>query len=171
LAGLAGLAGDEGDLRHAQTAGRRQEGRRQCGTWGRPAEAVGRARGVTQARLLRAETQVRPGRQSREFWSQGRGRTSLVAEYGFLIESTRRPDLARVSRAWRQALQIQVSHVASRLGSDDPETDSEIILSVIAGLEIDHLSTPLDPSTTQAIRTALRRTITRLGLRGNAARR
>jgi TetR/AcrR family transcriptional regulator, regulator of biofilm formation and stress response len=97
-------------------------------------------------------------------------RTSLVAEYEFLIESTRRPDLARVSRAWRQALQIQVSHVASRLGSDDPETDSEIILSVIAGLEIDHLSTPLDPSTTQEIRTALRRTITRLGLRGNAAR-
>jgi TetR/AcrR family transcriptional regulator, regulator of biofilm formation and stress response len=34
----------------------------------------------------------------------------------------------------------------------------------------DHLSTPLDPSTTQTIRTALRRTITRLGLRGNAAR-
>jgi DNA-binding transcriptional regulator YbjK len=97
-------------------------------------------------------------------------RTSLVAEYEFLIESTRRPDLARVSRAWRQALQIQVSHVASRLGSDDPETDSEIILSVIAGLEIDHLSTPLDPSTTQAIRTALRRTIAGLGLRGNAAR-
>ena len=97
-------------------------------------------------------------------------RTSLVAEYEFLIESTRRPDLARVLRAWRQALQIQVSHVASRLGSDDPETDSEIILSVIAGLEIDHLSTPLHPSTTQAIRTALRRTITRLGLRGNAAR-
>jgi DNA-binding transcriptional regulator YbjK len=97
-------------------------------------------------------------------------RTSLVAEYEFLIESTRRPDLARVSRAWRQALQIQVSHVARRLGSDDPETDSEIILSVIAGLEIDHLSTPLDPSTVQAIRAALRRTITGLGLRGNAAR-
>jgi DNA-binding transcriptional regulator YbjK len=97
-------------------------------------------------------------------------RTSLVAEYEFLIESTRRPDLARVSRAWRQALQIQVSHVASRLGSDDPETDSEISLSVIAGLEIDHLSPPPDPSTTQAIRTALRRTIAGLGLRGNAAR-
>ncbi|MGC9543180.1 TetR/AcrR family transcriptional regulator [Streptomyces sp. UG1] len=97
-------------------------------------------------------------------------RTSLVAEYEFLIESTRRPDLARVSRAWRQALQLQVSHVASRLGSDDPETDSEIILSVIAGLEIDHLYTPLDPSATQAIRTALRRTITKLGLRGNATR-
>lgn len=98
-------------------------------------------------------------------------RTSLVAEYEFLIESTRRPDLARVSRAWRQALQIQVGHVARRLGSDDPETDSEIILSVIAGLEIDHLSTPLDPSTVRAIRAALRRTITGLGLRGNAARR
>ncbi|WTZ46965.1 hypothetical protein OG241_18180 [Streptomyces sp. NBC_01390] len=38
----------------------------------------------------------------------------------------------------------------------------------MAGLELDHLSTPLDPSTTQAIRTALRRTITRLGLHGKA---
>ncbi|WP_405826289.1 hypothetical protein [Streptomyces sp. NBC_01390] len=56
----------------------------------------------------------------------------------------------------------------SRLGSDDPETDADIILSVMAGLELDHLSTPLDPSTTQAIRTALRRTITRLGLHGKA---
>jgi hypothetical protein len=65
---------------------------------------------------------------------------------------------------------IQVGHVASRLGSDDPETDSGIILAVIAGLEIDHLSTPLDPSTTQAIRTALRRTITKLGLHGKATR-
>lgn len=98
-------------------------------------------------------------------------RTSLVAEYEFLIESTRRPDLARVSRAWRQALQIQVGHIASRLGSDDPETDAEIILSVIAGLEIDHLSTPLDPSTMRAIRTALRRAITKLGLNGDAVRR
>jgi hypothetical protein len=67
-------------------------------------------------------------------------------------------------------LQIQVGHVASRLGSDDPETDAEILLSVVAGLEIDHLSTPLDPSTTQAIRATLRRTITRLGLRGDAER-
>ncbi|MFE2988554.1 TetR/AcrR family transcriptional regulator [Streptomyces sp. NPDC059262] len=97
-------------------------------------------------------------------------RASLVAEYEFLIQSTRRPDLARVSRAWRQALRIQIGHVASRLGSDDPETDSGIILAVIAGLEIDHLSTPLDPSTTQAIRTALRRTITKLGLHGKATR-
>ncbi|KUM34886.1 TetR family transcriptional regulator [Arthrobacter sp. EpRS71] len=92
-------------------------------------------------------------------------RTSLVAEYEFLIESTRNPELARISRAWRQALQMQISHIAARLGSDDPETDAEIILSIVAGLEIDHLSTPPDPATRQAIRSALSRTISKLWLR------
>lgn len=95
-------------------------------------------------------------------------RTSLVAEYEFLTESTRNPELARISRAWRQALQLQISHIAARLGSDDPETDAEIILSVVAGLEIDHLSVPPDPATRQAIRDALSRIISKLWLRGDA---
>lgn len=64
----------------------------------------------------------------------------LVAEYEYVLEASRRPELARASNALRQALQTLLAEVLTRLGSDDPETDARIIVTVMGGVEVDNLT-------------------------------
>lgn len=64
---------------------------------------------------------------------------SHVAEYEFLVEASRRPELARASTAWQQALRAQLVNVVRGLGAAHPETDAGVILAVVAGLEVDRL--------------------------------
>lgn len=65
---------------------------------------------------------------------------AIVAEYEFLIESSRRDDLARASSAWLQSLQAQLVAVLTARGSSSPDDDARLILAVMAGLEVDNLS-------------------------------
>jgi TetR/AcrR family transcriptional regulator, regulator of biofilm formation and stress response len=65
--------------------------------------------------------------------------TELIAEYEFLLEATRRPELARASTAWLQALHDRLHETVRALGSPDPATDTRILLAAVAGLEVDNL--------------------------------
>jgi TetR/AcrR family transcriptional regulator, regulator of biofilm formation and stress response len=65
--------------------------------------------------------------------------TELIAEYEFLLEATRRPELARASTAWLRALHDRLHETVRGLGSPDPATDTGILLAAVAGLEVDHL--------------------------------
>jgi DNA-binding transcriptional regulator YbjK len=65
--------------------------------------------------------------------------TELIAEYEFLLEATRRPELARASTAWLQALHDRLHETVRGLGSPDPAADTGILLATMSGLEIDHL--------------------------------
>lgn len=65
--------------------------------------------------------------------------TDLIAEYEFLLEATRRPELARASTAWLQALHERLLGTVRSLGSPDPATDTRILLAAVAGLEVDNL--------------------------------
>lgn len=94
-----------------------------------------------------------------DFIIEGLGPTRhrLIAEYEFLVESSRRPELARTSSAWQQSLQAQLRRVATSLGSTSPRTDTRLILAVLAGLEIDNLSAPSLPAQATMVRSVLRR--------------
>lgn len=84
---------------------------------------------------------------------------ALVAEYEFLVEASRRPEVARASTAWQQALHAQLANVLSRLGSSEPITDARLIMATIAGLEIDNLTSD---KVTRTQSTAIRESLTRL---------
>lgn len=84
---------------------------------------------------------------------------SLVAEYEFLVEASRRPEVARASTAWQQALQAQLANVLRRLGSSEPATDARLIMGAIAGLEVDNLTSD---ALTRTQTTAICETLTRL---------
>ena len=85
---------------------------------------------------------------------------ALVAEYEFLVEASRRPEVARASTAWQQALQAQLANVLRRLGSSAPATDARLVMATVAGLEVDNLtSDALTRSESVAIRETLARLI------------
>ena len=84
---------------------------------------------------------------------------ALVAEYEFLVEASRRPEVARASTAWQQALHAQLGNVLGRLGSSEPSTDARLIMATIAGLEVDNLTRD---ALTRPQSTAIRDTLARL---------
>ncbi|PPF29451.1 TetR family transcriptional regulator [Rathayibacter tritici] len=65
---------------------------------------------------------------------------AIVAEYEFLIEATRRAELARASSAWKQSLHAQLADVLHSRGALTPEEDAGLVMAVLAGLEIDNLT-------------------------------
>ena len=56
---------------------------------------------------------------------------SLIAEYEFIVEASRRGELARESSAWQQSLRTQLLMTFERFGSSDPETDARLTLAVL----------------------------------------
>ncbi|BBZ78671.1 hypothetical protein MANY_40080 [Mycolicibacterium anyangense] len=91
-------------------------------------------------------------------------RHQLLAEYEFTIEAVRRPVLAEASAAWQAILGAQLQAVVESLGSPRPKADARLILSVLAGLEIDHLSTPVEVAQAQMISDVLHRLLSVLAL-------
>lgn len=83
---------------------------------------------------------------------------AIVAEYEFLIEASRRAELARASTAWQQSLHAQLSNVLQARGALDPDDDAGLVMAVLAGLEIDNLTRgALAKSQAAAIRRSLDR--------------
>jgi DNA-binding transcriptional regulator YbjK len=130
------------------------------------AEAFQRHTQQETERIVRTITGLREGLTAQQladrladFIIEGLGpsRRRLIAEYEFLVESSRRPELARTSSAWQQSLQAQLRRVVTSLGSTNPRTDTRLILAVLARLEIDNLSAPLRPAQVTMVRSVLRR--------------
>ncbi len=91
-------------------------------------------------------------------------RWQLLTEYEFLNAAARRDDLQRASAAWLQSLQAHLEATVTALGSSSPRTDARLVLSVLAGLEVDHLGAPLQPAARRAIRATLERLFAGLDL-------
>jgi DNA-binding transcriptional regulator YbjK len=117
-------------------------------------------------RVVKTITDLREGLPSEhladrlaDFVIEGLGdaREQLLAEYAFLVESSRRPELARTSSAWQNSLRTQLRRVLASLGSKNPNTDARLVLAVLAGLEIDNLAGELQPSQARMVRAVLRR--------------
>lgn len=84
---------------------------------------------------------------------------ALVAEYEYILEASRRPDLARASTLWQQTLHVLLTEVVARLGAVDASTDARLVMAVMAGLEVDNL-TGTAPTAEQA--EMIERTMARL---------
>ena len=97
-------------------------------------------------------------------------RTHLLAEYEFTIAGVRRPELAEASIAWQATLNAQLQAVMASLQSPSPKADARLILAVLAGLEVDQLAAPLQPSDARMIRDVLQRLLWSLELAWTAAR-
>lgn len=81
----------------------------------------------------------------------------LVSEYQFLVASTGEEGLQRASAAWLQTLQAHLEATVSALSSSQPRTDARLLLTVLAGLELDNLAVPLDAAGEQTVRRLLTR--------------
>lgn len=74
-------------------------------------------------------------------------RDQLIAEYALLVEAAQRPELAALSKAWRQSMLGRMSAIFTELDSPQPDLDAQLVLAVLAGFEVDSLG----PSEDEAI--------------------
>jgi TetR/AcrR family transcriptional regulator, regulator of biofilm formation and stress response len=86
-------------------------------------------------------------------------RRQLISEYELLVGATREPELASLSRSWQQAMQRELRRVAKKLGSAQPTIDAQLLLGLLAGLEVDHLSAEPDTTDQAAIRAVIQRAV------------
>jgi len=89
-------------------------------------------------------------------------RRQLISEYELLIGATREPELANLSRFWQQAMQRELSDIARKLGSSQPAIDAQLLLELMAGLEVDNLSTEPDTADKARIQAVILRAVSAL---------
>ena len=68
-----------------------------------------------------------------------KSRDFVVAGYELSVEAARREDLAVLNRIWCGALQERLELVLTDLGSDNPSEPAQLVLAVMAGLEVNHM--------------------------------
>jgi len=66
-------------------------------------------------------------------------RDFVIAGYELSVEAARREELARLNRIWCGALEEQLEIVLANLGSHNPSMHAQLVLAVVAGLEVNHL--------------------------------
>lgn len=86
-------------------------------------------------------------------------RRQLISEYELLVGATREPELASLSRSWQEPMRRELRSVAKKLGSAKPAVDAQLLLGLLAGLEVDHLSAEPDASEQAEIRAVVRRAV------------
>lgn len=67
-------------------------------------------------------------------------RSTRLVLFELEVEAARRTELAPLSRAWTDAYVRAVSPTLARLGSTDPERDAWIVVTALAGMELELLA-------------------------------
>jgi TetR/AcrR family transcriptional regulator, regulator of biofilm formation and stress response len=96
------------------------------------------------------------------FESLNSARSSLIAEYELLIQSARKPEFEAYSHIFYETIESELKRALSSLDSDHVEEDARIIMAVLAGLEIDNLSTPATALDLDELTALMRRLLERL---------
>jgi TetR/AcrR family transcriptional regulator, regulator of biofilm formation and stress response len=86
----------------------------------------------------------------------GDARWRTVAQYAFLNEAARQPELEPVCREWTVAWQQALEEVFVSLGAPDPVLEARMFLAMLDGLLMEQLATPDDDPRKNVIRPALR---------------
>jgi DNA-binding transcriptional regulator YbjK len=86
----------------------------------------------------------------------GDARWRTVAQYAFLNEAARQPELEPVCREWTAAWQEALAEVFASLGTSDPELEARMFLAMLDGLLLEQLATPDEDPKENVIRPALR---------------
>lgn len=94
-------------------------------------------------------------------WLHG-DRSTLLTQYEISLQSVRQPDLAAALRSWTQAYILAFAPALERLGSDDPQRDSWIVLSAVGGMVLDERAAPEPDFASLVLLPALERLIGRL---------
>lgn len=72
----------------------------------------------------------------------GEGREALIAEYELLLQTARDPELEPLTRVFYDRIRGRLVEMLTEVGSRDPATTAQLIMAVLAGLEVDNLATP-----------------------------
>ena len=86
----------------------------------------------------------------------GQARWRTVAQYAFLNEAARQPELESVCREWTVAWQQALVEVFASLGTPEPELEARMFLAMLDGLLLEQLATPDENPKENVIRPALR---------------
>jgi TetR/AcrR family transcriptional regulator, regulator of biofilm formation and stress response len=86
----------------------------------------------------------------------GEARWRTVAQYAFLEEAARQPELEAVCREWTQAWQQALAEMFTSLGAPSPELEARMFLAMLDGLLLGQLAAPDEDVERSVLRPALR---------------
>lgn len=97
----------------------------------------------------------------------GQARWRTIAQYAFMNEAARQPELEPVCREWTAAWQEALAEVFDSLGAPDPELEARMFLAMLDGLLLEQLATPDEDPKKNVIRPALRAWFDRVPVAGS----
>jgi DNA-binding transcriptional regulator YbjK len=86
----------------------------------------------------------------------GQARWRTIAQYAFMQEAARQPELEPVCREWTAAWQEALEEVFASLGAPDPQLEARMFLAMLDGLLLEQLAAPDEDPKENVIRPALR---------------
>lgn len=86
----------------------------------------------------------------------GEQRWRTAAQYAFLQEAARRPELEAVCREWSAAWEEALSEMFESLGARDPDLEARMFLAMLDGLLLSQLAAPDDDVENEVLRPALK---------------
>jgi DNA-binding transcriptional regulator YbjK len=92
----------------------------------------------------------------------GRDRWRTVAQYAFMQEAARRPELEAVCRQWSEAWESELAELFASLGTPLPRLEATMFLAMLDGLLLGQLAAPDDDVESAVLRPALRAWFERL---------
>ncbi|HLM31581.1 MAG TPA: TetR family transcriptional regulator C-terminal domain-containing protein [Solirubrobacterales bacterium] len=84
-----------------------------------------------------------------------RERWRTVAQYAFMQEAARRPELEAICREWSQAWEDELAELFASLGTPSPRLEATMFLAMLDGLLLGQLAAPEDDVEHGVLRPAL----------------
>jgi DNA-binding transcriptional regulator YbjK len=92
----------------------------------------------------------------------GSDRSRTVAQYAFMQEAGRRPELEDVCREWSEAWEDELVELFESLGAPSPRLEARMFLAMLDGLLLGQLAAPDDDVENDVLRPVLRAWFERL---------
>jgi DNA-binding transcriptional regulator YbjK len=114
-----------------------------------------RGRDLSDRRLVDEFAELLLPQLDRERWR-------TVAQYAFMQEAARRPELEAVCREWSQAWEDELAELFEALGTPSPRLEATMFLAMLDGLLLGQLAAPDDDVERTLLRPALEAWLERL---------
>ena len=92
----------------------------------------------------------------------GQERWRTVAQYAFMQEAARRPELEAVCREWSEAWEDELAELFDSLGTPSPRLEAKMFLAMLDGLLLGQLAAPDHDVENAVLRPALEAWFARL---------
>lgn len=114
-----------------------------------------RGRRLSQRRLVDEFTELLLPQLGSERWR-------TVAQYAFMQEAARRPELEVICREWSEAWEDELAELFASLGTPSPRLEAKMFLAMLDGLLLGQLAAPEDDVENAVLRPALKAWFERL---------